>query len=39
LIGGFFARGIFKRAKEVGDIESELDESQKARLNELIGGK
>lgn len=39
LIGGFVARGIFKRAKEVDDIESELDESQKARLNELIGGK
>jgi cytochrome c-type biogenesis protein CcmH len=37
LIGGFVARGVFKRAKEVGDIESELDESQKARLEELIG--
>jgi len=39
LIGGFVARGIFKRAKEVGDIESKLNESQKARLNELIGEK
>ena len=39
LIGGFVARGIFKRAQEIGDVEIELDESQKARLDELISEK
>ena len=39
LICVFVARSIFKRAKEVGDIESKLSESQKTRLNELIGEK
>ena len=39
LIGGFVARGIFKRAKEVGEVKPELDEAQKARLNDLIGEK
>ncbi|MDD9891868.1 MAG: cytochrome c-type biogenesis protein CcmH [Gammaproteobacteria bacterium] len=38
LIGGFAAWGIFRRAREVEETEVALDESQKARLNELVGG-
>ncbi len=38
LLGGFVAWGIFRRAREVEETEVTLDERQKARLNELVGG-
>lgn len=39
LIGGFVARGIFRRAREVDEAEVALDDSQKAQLNQIIGEK
>ena len=38
-IGGFIALGISRRAKKLGQENTELDDKQQARLKELLGGK
>ena len=37
IIGGFIAYGIFRRANSVNRVAVDLDEEQKAKLNELVG--
>lgn len=39
LIGGFVALGISRRAKKLGEENTELDDKQQARLKELLGSK
>jgi len=39
LIGGMIAFGISRRAKKLDDSESELNESQQERLQQLLGDK
>lgn len=38
-IGGFVALGISRRAKKLGEENTELDDQQQARLKELLGSK
>ncbi len=37
IIGGFIAYSIFRRANSVNRVAVDLDEEQKAKLNELVG--
>ena len=37
IIGGFISYGIFRRANSVDRVAVDLDEEQKAKLNELVG--
>lgn len=39
LVGGFIAFGISRRAKKLGEENTELDDEQQARLKELLGNK
>lgn len=39
LVGGFVAFGISRRAKKLGEENTELDDEQQARLKELLGNK
>ena len=39
LIGGFVAYGIFRRAKAFSKSEISFDDSQREKLNELLGEK
>ncbi|GJM12066.1 MAG: cytochrome c [Pseudohongiella sp.] len=39
LIGGLIAFGIWRRARKLSDKESELDQTQQARLQQLLGDK
>ena len=38
-IGGFIALGISRRARKLGEENTELDDQQQARLKELLGSK
>ena len=38
-IGGFIALGISRRARKLGEENTELDDEQQARLKELLGSK